>query len=111
MKIIPAIDLYNGKCVRLTRGNFNNITVYADPILLAKELVGAGVQMMHLCDLNRAEDNSNINSTLVDEVVKAVSCSIQMVGGIKNVSTVEFYLNRGVKLVVVSAGTVLSLSK
>lgn len=111
MKIIPAIDLYDQKCVRLIQGSFSNITVYTDPILLAKKLEKSGVQTIHLCDLNRAKDNSDINSSLVEEIIQSAPCDIQIVGGIKNAATIKTYLTKGVKRVVLSAGTILSFSQ
>lgn len=110
MEIIPAIDLLNNKCVRLTKGKFDDVTVYGDPVRFAKELEDKGVGMIHLCDLNRAQNNSTINSPIIREIIQNAKIDIQLVGGIKNVNTIEECLKLGAKRVVMSAGTILAMS-
>lgn len=109
MKIIPAIDIFNEKCVRLTKGKFSDITMYKNPLLLAKELEKRGATMIHLCDLNRSKDNSYINSSITERIIKNAKIDIQVVGGIKNRATIREYINLGVKKVVISAGTILAM--
>jgi phosphoribosylformimino-5-aminoimidazole carboxamide ribotide isomerase len=111
MEIIPAIDIFDKKCVRLTKGKFNDITIYKDPILFAKELEDRGAKVIHLCDLNRSKDNSSINSPIIEQIIKNAKIDIQLVGGIKNITAIQKYANLGVKKIIMSAGTILAMEK
>lgn len=93
--VIPAIDLQDGKAVRLYKGDYNLKTVYSDnPAKLAKEFETMGVKYLHIVDLDGAKSGSTSNIETIKKIRETVSIPIQVGGGIRNAETVEFYLNR-----------------
>lgn len=102
MLIIPAIDLRNGKCVRLLQGNFNKETIYSDaPTAVAKKWEAQGAQMLHLVDLDGAKNGTFLNLKIVQKIVKAVKIPIQIGGGIRVLEDLENLFNAGVARVVI----------
>ena len=101
MLLIPAIDLKDGRCVRLRQGNMAAETVYSDS---AAEVAGmwqqAGATIIHVVDLNGAMDGEPRNFPEIEAVMKAVSVKVQVGGGIRNLATVRQYVNAGVSRVV-----------
>ena len=106
MLIIPAIDLRGGRCVRLTQGRRDSTTVYdGDPVDIAKSYEAAGVQMLHLVDLDGAFSEPNsANRKTVHEIVQAIKIPVQFGGGIRAVGDVSELVQLGVARVVL--GTV-----
>lgn len=105
MFIYPAIDLYNGVCVRLKKGDFKEKTVYsATPVEMAKAFMAAGATKLHVVDLNGAESDNNKNFEVVCEIVKAVDMEVQVGGGIRSLRAAEKYLSAGVNQIII--GTV-----
>ena len=101
MLIIPAIDLKDGQCVRLTQGNMHQATVYSsDPAAMAKRWVDQGAQLLHVVDLNGAFEGEPKNLAHVEAIAAAVSIPIQVGGGIRSLDTVRMYLGVGAKRVV-----------
>jgi phosphoribosylformimino-5-aminoimidazole carboxamide ribotide isomerase len=101
MLIIPAIDLKDGQCVRLTQGNMHQATVYSnDPAATAQKWQDQGAQFLHVVDLNGAFDGEPKNLAHVEAIVNAVSIPIQVGGGIRSLDTVRMYLGAGAKRVV-----------
>ncbi len=109
MLIIPAIDLIDGKCVRLERGDFNRVTVYSDnPVSIARDFEKAGVRWIHIVDLDAARGNvegSAKNRRVVREIKMSVGCNVEIGGGIRSESDVEELLNSGVDLLIL--GTII----
>ncbi|HKC93675.1 MAG TPA: 1-(5-phosphoribosyl)-5-[(5-phosphoribosylamino)methylideneamino]imidazole-4-carboxamide isomerase [Nitrospira sp.] len=101
MLLIPAIDLKDGRCVRLRQGNMAAETVYSDS---AAEVAGmwqqVGATIIHVVDLNGAMDGEPRNFPEIEAVLKAVSVKVQVGGGIRNLATVRQYVNAGVSRVV-----------
>ena len=102
MIIIPAIDLLDGVCVRLTRGNYDRITRYStDPVEVARGFEAAGAQWLHLVDLDAARGSPDTNQPdgynrgVIRAVARAVSCKIEVGGGIRSLRDVEACLNVG----------------
>ncbi|MBN2897605.1 MAG: 1-(5-phosphoribosyl)-5-[(5-phosphoribosylamino)methylideneamino]imidazole-4-carboxamide isomerase [Clostridia bacterium] len=102
MIIYPAIDLYDGACIRLEKGDFSEKKVYdADPVKRAQSFVAQGAQQLHLVDLNGAETASSGNFEVIEQIVKAVDIPVQVGGGIRSISAVKRYMDIGVDRVIV----------
>tara|TARA_B100000965_G_scaffold391380_1_gene399352 strand:+ start:40 stop:810 length:771 start_codon:yes stop_codon:yes gene_type:complete len=85
MEIIPAIDLLNGKCVRLNQGNYNEVTKFnSDPVKQALIWEEQGAKRLHLVDLDGAKTGEPINDLTIKEIKKSISIPIQLGGGIRN---------------------------
>ncbi len=85
MEIIPAIDLLNGKCVRLNQGNYNKVTKFnSDPVTQAITWEKQGAKRLHLVDLDGAKTGEPINDSIIKEIKKSISIPIQLGGGIRN---------------------------
>ncbi|MCZ6666643.1 MAG: HisA/HisF-related TIM barrel protein, partial [Gammaproteobacteria bacterium] len=101
MLLIPAIDLKDGKCVRLKQGDMSQVTVYSDdPVSVARRWVDAGARRLHIVDLDGASDGKPVNSAIIHEI--ADSCPdvpIQVGGGIRDEDTIQEYLDAGVRFV------------
>lgn len=108
MLIIPAIDLKDGKCVRLRQGLMDDSTVYGDdPVHMAARWVEAGCRRLHLVDLNGAFDGKPVNGEAVTAIAKAYpDLPIQIGGGIRNLQTIEHYLNAGVSYLIIGTKAV-----
>ena len=102
MRIWPAIDLRNGKCVRLQQGDYNRETVFGEnPVEMAEHWVSEGADCMHLVDLDGARDGISINASVIGEIVKAISLPCQVGGGIRSEETIQSMLDVGVSRLVV----------
>lgn len=101
MVIIPAIDLKDGRCVRLRQGDMAAETVYSDDIqAVARNWQESGARIIHVVDLNGAVDGEPRNLPQIESVMKAVNVNIQVGGGIRTIETVRRYLHAGVSRVV-----------
>ena len=102
MIIIPAVDIKNGKCVRLLQGRINDDTVYSDdPAAMAFKWERLGAQMIHVIDLDGAFAKSPQNVTAISELAQSVKIPIQLGGGIRNEQTVAMYLEMGIRRVII----------
>jgi phosphoribosylformimino-5-aminoimidazole carboxamide ribotide isomerase len=105
MILYPAIDLKDGRCVRLLRGEMAAATVYAeDPAAQARAFAAAGCRWLHLVDLNGAFAGRPVNAPAVEAILAAVSLPVQLGGGIRDMGTIEAWLGKGVRRVIL--GTV-----
>jgi phosphoribosylformimino-5-aminoimidazole carboxamide ribotide isomerase len=94
--IYPAIDLKDGNCVRLYKGEMDQATVFSDnPAAQATEFVKAGCKWLHLVDLNGAFAGEPVNGDAVDAILKATNVPTQLGGGIRDIATMERWLDRG----------------
>lgn len=101
MIFFPAIDLKDGKCVRLLRGEMDQATVFNDdPGAQARAFVMQGCRWIHVVDLNGAFEGRPINADAVDAILDDVSVPIELGGGIRNMETIRFWLDRGVRRVI-----------
>ncbi len=97
MIIIPAIDLKDGKCVRLKQGDFNRVTVYSDnPLETARKWEAEGAERIHIVDLDGSLAGSPRNFASIREIVKGISVPVQVGGGIRNSETLETLFDLGV---------------
>lgn len=107
MKIFPAIDLYEGKAVRLLRGDYNNITVYSEnPLETATEFERLGATELHTVDLEGARDGGTPNIEIIKSIVQNTSLNVEVGGGIRSEDTVKAYLDAGVKRVILGTAAV-----
>lgn len=107
MILLPAIDLYGQKAVRLVRGDYAQMTVYSDdPVSLAKEFERQGAAHLHMVDLEGAKDGTTPHLSLVERVAKETGLSIEIGGGIRSMETVERYLSCGVSRVILGTAAV-----
>jgi phosphoribosylformimino-5-aminoimidazole carboxamide ribotide isomerase len=107
MILYPAIDLKDGACVRLLRGDMTAVTVYnQDPAEQARQFADAGFSWLHLVDLNGAVEGKPVNAKAVEAIIATTRLPIQLGGGIRNIATVEDWLSRGVERVVLGTAAV-----
>ena len=108
MLIIPAIDLKDGACVRLRQGRMDDSTVFSsDPVAMAARWVEAGCKRLHLVDLNGAFAGKPENAGVVNAIAKAYpQLPIQIGGGIRDLATIEAYLNAGVQYLIIGTKAV-----
>jgi phosphoribosylformimino-5-aminoimidazole carboxamide ribotide isomerase len=109
MLIIPAIDLKDGRCVRLKQGVMENATVFSDdPAAMAQHWVGMGARRLHLVDLNGAFAGRPRNEAAVKAILDAVgdSVPVQLGGGIRDLDTVERYIDDGITYVIIGTAAV-----
>lgn len=101
MLIIPAVDLKDGRCVRLRQGDLQAETVYSDdPASMAVQWERRGARMLHLVDLNGAVEGQPKNQAGIEAIVKAVSIPVQVGGGVRDLESIRRYLDGGVRRVV-----------
>ena len=101
MILFPAIDLKDGQCVRLLRGDMGQATVFNDdPASQAKSFFTQGFEYLHLVDLNGAVEGEPVNSSAVEAILKEVPLPVQLGGGIRDMQTIEHWLSKGVKRVI-----------
>ncbi len=111
MLLIPAIDLKDGKCVRLQQGDMNVSTTFGDdPGAMARRWLDAGARRLHLVDLNGAFAGRPVNEPAVKSILRAVGdrIPVQLGGGIRDLDTIERYLDDGISYVIIGTAAVKS---
>lgn len=102
--IFPAIDLMDGKCVRLMKGRFNAKTTYdTDPIDVAKAYAAAGAQWIHVVDLDGAKSGSSLQAELIGKIAKESGLRVQSGGGLRDLQSIHRLLDAGVERVVIGS--------
>jgi phosphoribosylformimino-5-aminoimidazole carboxamide ribotide isomerase len=108
MQVIPAIDIKEGRCVRLRQGRMDEATVYAaNPAEAAKKWEQAGASLLHIVDLDGAVGGAPKNKRVIQEIAAAVSVPVQVGGGIRDLETIEDYLGSGIRRVILGTAAVL----
>ncbi len=101
MLVVPAIDLKDQKCVRLYQGDYKKVTVYSDdPVAIAKKFENIGAKLIHIVDLSGAKEGKAIHRKLIKKIIDSVSVPIEVGGGIRDLATIEDYLEDGVDRVI-----------
>lgn len=107
MKLFPAIDLFEGKAVRLLRGDYNAVTVYADdPLTIAKDFEDCGADCLHLVDLEGAKSGETPNIEVVKRIAKNTSLFTEVGGGVRSMDVIKAYLDAGVDRVILGTAAV-----
>jgi phosphoribosylformimino-5-aminoimidazole carboxamide ribotide isomerase len=102
MIIIPAVDIKNGKCVRLLQGRMEDETVFSDdPAAMAQKWATLGAELIHVVDLDGAFEKSPQNMDAVKKIINTVATPIQLGGGIRNEQTIQVLLDLGVSRVII----------
>ncbi len=103
MNILPAIDIKSGKCVRLWQGSFNRVDVYGDdPVEMALKWEKEGADMLHIVDLDAAVTGKPVNRDYIKGILKAVHVPVQIGGGVRDRTMVEYYLEHGARSIVIT---------
>jgi len=108
MILIPAIDLKDGQCVRLRQGRMDDDTVFSDdPVEMAGRWYDAGARRLHLVDLNGAFEGKPVNGEIIQQITKTYpDLPVEIGGGIRNIETVEAYLDAGIAYVIIGTRAV-----
>jgi phosphoribosylformimino-5-aminoimidazole carboxamide ribotide isomerase len=110
MLLIPAIDLKDGRCVRLRQGDMTkDVTVFSEePVAMARHWLEQGARRLHIVDLNAARSGRPVNEAVIRKIVRAVGdgLPIQLGGGIRDLDTIERYIDDGVSFVVIGTAAV-----
>ncbi len=107
MHIFPAIDLYDGKAVRLLKGDYQKMTVYSEnPLEIAKDFENSGAEFLHIVDLEGAKTGETPNINTIEKIVKNTSLFTEVGGGIRTLETVKKYSDIGVKRVILGTAAV-----
>ncbi len=107
MILFPAIDLYEKKAVRLYKGDYANMTIYSEnPIEIARDFQEKGCTHIHMVDLEGAKDGTTPNIDIVAQVARETDLFVEIGGGIRNMETVERYLQAGVSRVILGTAAV-----
>ncbi|MDN3955656.1 1-(5-phosphoribosyl)-5-[(5-phosphoribosylamino)methylideneamino]imidazole-4-carboxamide isomerase [Sporolactobacillus laevolacticus] len=105
--VYPAIDLIDGKCVRLFQGDYDQSTVYGDaPVDIARSFYEQGAEWIHVVDLDGAKAGHPVNQELIARIAAEVPINIEVGGGIRTIKTVESYLNQGIKRVILGSSAI-----
>jgi phosphoribosylformimino-5-aminoimidazole carboxamide ribotide isomerase len=109
MLLIPAIDIKDGRCVRLRQGDLSDATVFSeDPVAVARQWVEAGARRLHIVDLNGARSGKPVNETVIRRIVKTVGpdIAVQLGGGLRDLDTIERFIDDGIAFVVIGTAAV-----
>ncbi len=107
MRIYPAIDIKDGKCVRLLQGRFSDVTVYGDnPVEIAKRWESEGGEFIHVVDLDGALKGHGVNAAIIKEICRSVSVPVQTGGGIRTMEDIQAKLECGINRVIIGTKAV-----
>ncbi len=107
MNLFPAIDLFDGKAVRLLKGDYEKMTVYSEnPIEIAHDFEEKGCKFIHMVDLEGAKDGTTPNLNIVKQIANETSLFTEIGGGIRSIDTVDAYLTNGVDRVILGTAAV-----
>ncbi len=102
MIVIPAVDIKNGKCVRLLQGRMEDETIFSDdPAAMAQKWANSGAELIHVVDLDGAFEKSPRNIDAVKKILDSVDVPIQVGGGIRNLQTIKVFMDLGVERVII----------
>lgn len=107
MRLYPAIDIKNGKCVRLRQGSFADVTVYEEnPVKVARAWKEAGAEYIHIVDLDGALEGRFVNADIIREIAGSVNIPVQTGGGIRSLENIRERLDAGVSRVIIGTKAV-----
>jgi len=109
MMVIPAVDLKDGRCVRLSQGRMDQESVYSeDPVQMAQHWESKGAERLHVIDLNGAVMGKPFHRSLIEEITRSLRIPIEVGGGIRDLETIEQYLSSGVGWVILGTAAYLN---
>ena len=109
MKIFPAIDIKDKKCVRLIKGDFSQKTEYQmSPVEQATQFIDKGFKNLHIVDLDGAFAGHSVNLEAVNSILEAVDVPIQLGGGIRDIKQVEFWIDQGVSRIILGTAALMN---
>lgn len=104
MRIIPAIDIIDGKCVRLSKGDYGTKKIYNEnPLEVAKEFESFGIKYLHLVDLDGAKSKHIVNQKVLENIARETSLKIDFGGGLKTIEDIEIAFNSGAKQITIGS--------
>lgn len=103
IELIPAIDIINGQCVRLTKGDYDQKTVYGSPLEMAQEFERIGFKRLHMVDLDGAKSKHIVNSPVLSQITTETKLTIDFGGGIKTDEDIETAFNHGAQMVTIGS--------
>lgn len=103
IELIPAIDIINGQCVRLTKGDYDQKTVYGNPLNMAQEFERIGYERLHVVDLDGAKSKHIVNSNVLQSLASETKLTIDFGGGIKTDEDIETAFNSGAQMVTIGS--------
>lgn len=103
IELIPAIDIINGQCVRLTKGDYDQKTVYGSPLEMALEFERIGYKRLHMVDLDGAKSKHIVNSSVLSQVTTETKLTVDFGGGIKTDEDIETAFNHGAQMVTIGS--------
>jgi phosphoribosylformimino-5-aminoimidazole carboxamide ribotide isomerase len=104
MKIIPAIDIINGKCVRLSKGDYSTVKVYNEnPLEVAKEFEASGIRFLHLVDLDGAKSRHIVNHKILEDIARETTLQIDFGGGLKSLEDIQTAFNSGAEQITIGS--------
>ncbi|WP_404451103.1 1-(5-phosphoribosyl)-5-[(5-phosphoribosylamino)methylideneamino]imidazole-4-carboxamide isomerase [Virgibacillus necropolis] len=107
MILFPAIDIRNGKCVRLTQGDYDQEQIYSDsPVDIAKQWESEGATYIHIVDLDGAKTGEMTNLTTIEAIVKSIQIPVQIGGGIRSLQSLEDYHSIGVSRMIIGTAAI-----
>ena len=107
MIIYPAIDIKDGRCVRLIKGDFSTAHQVAEnPFLTAQSFAAQGARWLHMVDLDGALEGKRVNGPMMMEIIKNLPLKVEVGGGIRTMKTVEYYLENGISRVIIGSAAV-----
>ncbi len=111
MIVIPAVDLKDGKCVRLSQGKMDQESVYSEhPVEMAKHWESKGAERLHVVDLNGAVTGEPFHRTLIKEITQSVPIPVEVGGGIRDLATIEDYFSSGIQWVILGTAAIQNRS-
>lgn len=107
MIILPAVDMYEGKAVRLYKGDYDQMTVYDhNPVNVARRFREAGAEWIHLVDLEGARDGGTPNMGVAAEIIKETGLKAEIGGGIRNIDVIDKYIDAGISRVIIGTSAI-----
>ena len=107
MLVIPAIDIYKNKCVRLYKGDYKQSTIYSEnPIEVMQNWEFLGAKLIHIVDLEGAKLGKTISKNIIKKMINDSNVKIQIGGGVRTLDTIEYYLSFGIKKVILGTAAI-----
>lgn len=107
MILFPAIDIRNGKCVRLTQGDYEQEQIYSDsPVDIAKQWESEGATYIHIVDLDGAKTGEMTNLTTIESIVQSIQIPVQVGGGIRSMKSLQSYHSIGVSRMIIGTAAI-----